>query len=130
MDKVSEPEVQGWNKVYRDLEKIVGKQGTLAIYQEFRGLQINFPVRLISRAYMIDVLRTEYTGKNKQKLANHYGYSQRSIERMLKELEKEAQHQLEEESFPYFVPYREQALGQENEKERHIKCNTVKIVVN
>lgn len=107
-ERVSEPEIQGWNKVYRDLEKIVGKQGTLAIYQEFRGLQINFPIRLISRAYMMDVLRTEYTGKNKQKLANHYGYSQRSIERMLKELEREEQPPMDEEAFPFLVQYKEQ----------------------
>lgn len=90
VETVSEPEAQGWNKVYRDLERLVGKQGTLAIYHEFRGLQINFPVRLISRAHMMEVLRYEYDGDNKQKLANHYGYSQRSIERMLKELEDEA----------------------------------------
>lgn len=105
-ERVNEPEVQGWNKVYRDLERVVGKQSTLAIYQEFRGLQVNFPIRLISRAYMKDLLRTEYTGKNKQKIATHYGYSQRSIERMLKELERENPNQVKEATYPYIAQWK------------------------
>lgn len=100
---LNEPEVQGWNRVYRELERVVGKQSTLAIYQEFRSLQVNFPIRLISRSYMKDVLRAEYTGRNKQQLANLYGYSQRSIERMLKELEKEEPIQMKEDTHPYIT---------------------------
>lgn len=103
---MNEPEVKGWNKVYRDLERLVGKQGTLAIYQEFRGLQVNFPIRLISRAHMKDVLRTEYTGKNKQKIATDYGYSQRSIERMLKELAEEKSKQASEITYPHIAQWK------------------------
>lgn len=80
---------RGWNKAYRDLEKIIGIEATLKLYQEYRGMQLNFPIRLISRAYFLEILRTHYTGSNKQALARKYGYSQRSVERMLREIRKE-----------------------------------------
>lgn len=100
---MNELDTQGWNKVYRDLEKVIGLDATLSLFKEYRGMQLNFPIRLISRHAMIDILRTEYTGLNKQDLARRYGYSQRSIERMLREIRNESANKVEEESLPYYL---------------------------
>lgn len=83
---MEEFDTSGWNKVYKDLQKVIGTEATLSLFEEYRGIQLNLPVRLISRSYMLDILRSDYDGHNKQKLARMYGYSQRSIERMLREI--------------------------------------------
>lgn len=86
---MEEFDTSGWNKIYKDLQKVIGTEATLNLFKEYRGIQLNLPVRLISRSYMLDILRNDYDGQNKQKLARLYGYSQRSIERMLREIREE-----------------------------------------
>lgn len=76
----------GWNRTYKDLEQIVGVEATIKIYKEYRGMQLNLPVRLFSRDYLTQRLAIEYNGLNKRELAKKYGYSQRTIERMLREI--------------------------------------------
>ncbi|MEO1769746.1 Mor transcription activator family protein [Candidatus Enterococcus ferrettii] len=86
---MNELDTSGWNKIYKDLQKVIGTEATLNLFKEYRGIQLNLPVRLISRSHMLDVLRIDYDGRNKQKLARAYGYSQRSIERMLREIKEQ-----------------------------------------
>ena len=100
---MNEINIQGWNKVYRELEKVIGLDATLSLFKEYRGMQLNLPIRLISRSYMLEVLRNEYTGYNKQELARRYGYSQRSVERMLREIKNEKVDEVNETEYPPYI---------------------------
>lgn len=79
-----------WNEPYKQLAKLVGAAETLKIYQEFRGLQVNFPVRLIAGQYIGEIVYAEYDGKNLATLARRYGYSERHLRRLI---QKEKQEQ-------------------------------------
>lgn len=87
--ELSEPDITSWNSIYQELAKTIGVEATLKLYQDYRGLQLNLPVRLVSRESMLEQLKIEYTGENKRELARKYDYSQRTIERMLNEIQKE-----------------------------------------
>lgn len=117
---MNDVDTHGWNKIYRDLEKTIGLEATLNLYQEYRGMQLNLPIRLISRSYMLDVLRTEYNGYNKQELARRFGYSQRSIERMLREIKDTPADEVKEEAYPPYLidlqRLKNDEKGNENEK--------------
>lgn len=43
------------------------------------------PMRLVSKEYIEEVVKKEYTGKNAQEIAKSYGYSERHIRRLIKE---------------------------------------------
>jgi len=79
----------GWNSLYKELSGVIGIEATLKLYEEYRGMQLNLPARLISRKHLLICLKNEYTGENKRELARKYGYSQRTIERMIREFQRE-----------------------------------------
>jgi len=115
---MNEINTQGWNKVYRELEKVIGLDATLNLFKEYRGMQLNLPIRLISRSYMLEVLRNEYTGYNKQELARRFGYSQRSVERMLREIKNEKMNEVNDSEYPpYLIDLkRNNEKGNDNEE--------------
>ena len=110
---MNEINIQGWNKIYRELEKVIGLDATLSLFKEYRGMQLNLPIRLISRSYMLEVLRNEYTGYNKQELARRFGYSQRSVERMLREIKNTKSNEVNEIDYPPYLTDIEQRSEQD-----------------
>lgn len=76
-------DVNSWNDAYRDFAKVIGMDATLKVHQEFRGQQINFPMRLVSADAIRMVVQNEYNGANLKELAKDYGYSERHLRRLL-----------------------------------------------
>ena len=76
-------DLNSWNDAYRDFAKIIGVDETLKVYQEFRGQQINFPMRLVSSDAIRMLVQNEYNGANLKELAKDYGYSERHLRRAL-----------------------------------------------
>ena len=72
------------NGVYEEFSSHVGIDATLKIYSEFKGQQINFPVKLFSQEYIISQITELYDGKNINQLAKRFGYSERWVRQMLK----------------------------------------------
>ena len=73
------------NGIYVELAGILGFDVVLKIYQEFRGQQINFPVRLFSQQYIVDQIIENHDGNNIKALATRYGYSERWIRQILRD---------------------------------------------
>jgi Mor transcription activator family. len=73
------------NGIYEQLADLVGLDGVIRIYQAYKGQQLNFPVRLFSRGYVLSEVARQYNGKNINTLATKFGYSERQIRQMLKE---------------------------------------------
>lgn len=73
------------NEVYKDIADEMGVENALIIYRLFRGTQISFPNRLFSKDYIHKAIISEYNGKNTSQLAQKYNYSERSVQRIIKE---------------------------------------------
>ena len=74
-----------YNSVYKELVEVVGIDAALKIYMRFKGQQITFPVEFYSKQYIYNMIIGEYNGTNIKQLATKYGYSERTIRRILKD---------------------------------------------
>ena len=72
--------------VYKDLCSLIGLEHTLLIYSNYRGQQISFPVKLISREYIIKQIQSEFNGSNAKDLAVRYDYSERWVREIVKKV--------------------------------------------
>ncbi|MFM2490128.1 hypothetical protein ABW365_21410 [Enterococcus avium] len=41
------PDIYSWHSIYKELAQLIGTEATIQVYQEFKGTQVHFPVRLI-----------------------------------------------------------------------------------
>lgn len=78
----SDPELL--NSVYKELSERLGIDAAIAMYRLFKGQQINFPVRLFDPVKIQQMVAKEYNGTNVRALASKYGYSEKSIRRIIK----------------------------------------------
>jgi Mor family transcriptional regulator len=69
--------------VYKDIEEYFGLDIAYEMYNHYKGLQITFPVRFLSKEYVVKRINIENDGKNTQELALKYGYSERWIRKNL-----------------------------------------------
>ena len=73
-----------FNGIYKDLCDLIGEENTQKVYKEYRGQQITFPVEFYSKEYIYSQIIDEFNGSNLKQLATKYGYSERTIRRILK----------------------------------------------
>ena len=76
------------NHVYREISEKLGMDAAMGIYQMFKGQQITFPVRFFNPERIQQNIISEYDGTNVRMLAVKYGYSEKTIRRMIKESTK------------------------------------------
>lgn len=72
-----------WHSVYADIANLVEEDNTLKIYKYFRGININFLMKLFTKNYLENIIRYEYTGENVKESIRKYGYSMRPINRIV-----------------------------------------------
>lgn len=73
------------NSVYREISERLGMDTAMEIYQLFKGQQICFPIRFFNPARIQKYIVQEYDGANVRTLAIKYGYSEKTIRRIIKE---------------------------------------------
>jgi Mor family transcriptional regulator len=73
------------NGAYREMAEVLGVDTIIQIHKHFRGLQMTFPTRLLSKSYVKEQVKMKYNGKNSKELARKYGYSERWIRNLAKE---------------------------------------------
>lgn len=59
-ETISKIDCEHMNGIYRDLVDLVGLEGTLQIFSQYKGQQISFPVKLMSRDYVTEQIQNEY----------------------------------------------------------------------
>lgn len=74
-----------FNTIYNDISETFGVDVAIQMYQIYKGMQITFPTRLFNPDYVKNQVPIEYDGKNIKQLAKKYGYSEKTIRRMIKE---------------------------------------------
>lgn len=75
-----------YNKVYQELADILNDKGVEKIYKNFRGMQVNFPMRLYSRDSVKKKIAKQKGNIDIKDLAVQTGYSVYTIRRMVNEL--------------------------------------------
>ena len=73
------------NSVYKEIGEKLGMDTALGIYELFRGQQVTFPMRFFSGEYIRKMIIQEYDGGNVKKLAAKYGYSEKTVRRIIRE---------------------------------------------
>ena len=73
------------NSVYREISEKLGMDAARDIYQMFMGQQITFPMRFFNSEYIRKIIIQEYDGTNIKKLAVKYGYSEKTVRRIIRE---------------------------------------------
>lgn len=76
------------NNVYKEIAEEFGIDIAKRFYENFKGLQVNFPTRFLNKDYVIQQIKREYDGSNLKQLALKYDYSERWIRVMLSENSK------------------------------------------
>ena len=76
---------QLFNSVYKDIAEAFGMDVAIQFYQMYKGMQISFPTRLFNPDYVRTQIPIEYDGTNIKQLPKKYGYSEKTVRRMIKE---------------------------------------------
>nr|WP_157454438.1 Mor transcription activator family protein [Carnobacterium maltaromaticum] len=87
--------MESWNKVYLELAKLVGEENAIVMYREYRGFQLNMPMRLVSSQHIRHIIEVEYDGTNGAEIARFYGYTERHIRRLIAEVKDKNQIKVE-----------------------------------
>lgn len=67
------------NGIYKDFAQHMGMDITRKIYRHYKGLQVTFPQRFLSKDYVVQQVNQEYDGSNLKELAGKYGYTERVV---------------------------------------------------
>lgn len=78
-----------WNPLYKELAYLIGEEKTIVLFNEYKGTQQAFPMRLVSREHLKKLIQLESSYKTVNQLARQTGYSERNIRRLLKEIDYE-----------------------------------------
>ncbi|GEO73719.1 hypothetical protein FD30_GL001432 [Levilactobacillus namurensis DSM 19117] len=81
-------DVTALHDFYRSLSELVGVEAMLAIYQQYKGMQMTIPSHLYDRQLAAEKVLMKYNGHNQQALAREYGYSQKWIQRVVHQTKK------------------------------------------
>lgn len=73
------------NGIYNELANLIGTDAAMKIHANYRGQQITFPVEFFSKQFIKSQIINEFDGHNIKKLATKYGYSEKSIRKILKD---------------------------------------------
>ena len=73
------------NTVYKEIADNLGMDIAMDIYKMYKGQQISFPMRFFNPARIQRIIIQEYDGTNIRELAKRYGYSEKTVRRMIKD---------------------------------------------
>ena len=72
------------NSVYKEISEKMGMDIAMEIYRMYKGQQICFPTRFFNSSRIHQIIIQEYNGTNIRTLAIKYGYSEKTIRRIIK----------------------------------------------
>ncbi|MBC5998367.1 Mor transcription activator family protein [Romboutsia ilealis] len=79
--------------IYAEMSEILGEEIVRIIYKNYKGQQINFPMKLHSNEYIEKYIIENYSKKSVREMSRELGYSDKWIQRLIKKLK------IKEESF-------------------------------
>lgn len=85
MTQMNDNETELFNDVYKEIGNTLGLDVAIEIYHMFKGQQITFPIHLFNVKRIQRSIIKEYDGSNIKELAKKYGYSEKTVRRMIKD---------------------------------------------
>ena len=73
------------NAVYKEISEKMGMDAAMEIYRLFKGQQISFPMRFFNPDRIQKIIVQEYDGSNIKTLAIKYGYSEKTVRRIIRD---------------------------------------------
>ena len=73
------------NAVYKEISEKLGVDTAMEIYRMFKGQQVSFPMRFFNPLQIQKCILREYDGTNIKLLAIKYGYSEKTVRRIIKD---------------------------------------------
>ena len=67
--------------------EVLGHDITIKVYENYKGQQITFPMRLYSDKYVIDYLNKYYNGRNLKQISKNLGYTCNWLQKVIKKNE-------------------------------------------
>ena len=83
--RMAENDSELLNSVYKEISEKLGMDVAMEIYRMFKGQQISFPMRFFNPTRIQQCILQEYDGTNVKTLAIKYGYSEKTIRRIIRE---------------------------------------------
>ena len=83
--RMAEKDTELLNSVYKEISEKLGMDAAIDIYQLFKGQQVTFPMRFFNAECIRKIIVQEYDGSNIKKLAVKYGYSEKTVRRIIRE---------------------------------------------
>lgn len=75
---------EGLAEIYAELVDLIGYENTQKVYDNLKGQQVTFPMRLYKTDYVLQEIKEHYNGRNLRELAKEYGYTERYLRELLK----------------------------------------------
>lgn len=83
--RMAENDPELLNTVYKEVSEKLGMDTAMEIYRMFKGQQISFPMRFFNPERIQKIIVQEYDGTNIKVLAIKYGYSEKTVRRIIKD---------------------------------------------
>ena len=83
--RMAENDPELLNAVYKEVSEKLGMDTAMEIYRMFKGQQISFPMRFFNPERIQKIIIQEYNGSNIKTLAIKYGYSEKTVRRIIRD---------------------------------------------
>lgn len=83
--RMAENDPELLNSVYKEVSEKLGMDTAMEIYRMFKGQQISFPMRFFNPERIQRIIVQEYDGTNIKTLAIKYGYSEKTVRRIIRD---------------------------------------------
>ncbi|WP_396335301.1 Mor transcription activator family protein [Clostridium sp.] len=80
-------DTSAFNGIYEELIELLGLEVAIKIHEYFKGQQVNFPMRLHSKTYVMKELQGKSVSDSKE-LAKKLRYTDSWIRKLLKNIER------------------------------------------
>ena len=72
-----------------EFSDLIGESNMRKVYNRYRGLKVDFPKRIYSKEYVVQMLRKFEGKKTVSELAKEYDYSERYIRKLIAQVRDE-----------------------------------------
>ena len=72
--------------VYKELAELIGEDNMKKVYMRYRGGKVEFPKRIYSKEYVMEMLKKHEGKKSVSEMAQEYDYSERYIRKLMAEM--------------------------------------------
>lgn len=82
-------DAENFTGIYREIAKEISVDVAVEMFNLFRGQQVIFPQRLYDQAFIVAYIKENYDGHNIRELSHMFGYSDRRIRQIIRQIRRE-----------------------------------------